>query len=152
MVRLPVAETFEHEAAETKAQLAAYTPFDTVFSSPLTRARKLATFCGYAHPEVDDRLKEMYMGDWEMQRYDEIEDGSLQQWYNDYMHLAATNGESFPILYAFLDELKSRPYHRSAIFAHGGVLICAGIYGGLFSSDHAFEHLTPYGGIEVIRI
>lgn len=152
MVRLPVAETFEHEAAETKAQLAAYTPFDAVFSSPLTRARKLATFCGYAHPEVDDRLKEMYMGDWEMQRYDEIEDGSLQQWYNDYMHLAATNGESFPILYAFLDELKSRPYHRSAIFAHGGVLICAGIYGGLFSSDHAFEHLTPYGGIEVIRI
>jgi len=122
----------------------------------LTRARKLATFCGYAHPEVDDRLKEMYMGDWEMQRYDEIEDGSLQQWYNDYMHLAATNGESFPILYArvaaFLDELKSRPYHRSAIFAHGGVLICAGIYGGLFSSDHAFEHLMPYGGIEVIRI
>lgn len=153
---VPVAETFEHEAAETKAQLAAYTPFDAIFSSPLTRARKLAAFCGYAHPEIDDRLKEMYMGDWEMQRYDEIEDGSLQQWYNDYMHLAVTNGESFPILYArvaaFLDELKSRPYHRSAIFAHGGVLICAGIYGGLFSSDHAFEHLTPYGGIEVIRI
>ena len=68
---VPVAETFEHEAAETKAQLAAYTPFEAVFSSPLTRARKLATFCGYAHPEVDDRLKEMYMGDWEMQRYDE---------------------------------------------------------------------------------
>ena len=153
---VPVAETFEHKAAETKAQLAVYTPFDAVFSSPLTRARKLAAFCGYDHPEIDDRLKEMYMGDWEMQRYDEIEDGSLQQWYNDYMHLAATNGESFPILYArvaaFLDELKSRPYHRSAIFAHGGVLICAGIYGGLFSSDHAFEHLTPYGGIEVIRI
>ena len=149
---MPVAETFEHKAAETKAQLAVYTPFDAVFSSPLTRARKLAAFCGYDHPEIDDRLKEMYMGDWEMQRYDEIEDGSLQQWYNDYMHLAATNGESFPILYAFLDELKSRPYHRSAIFAHGGVLICAGIYGGLFSSDHAFEHLTPYGGIEVIRI
>ena len=61
---VPVAETFEHEAAETKAQLAAYTPFEAVFSSPLTRARKLATFCGYAHPEVDDRLKEMYMGDW----------------------------------------------------------------------------------------
>ena len=149
---VPVAETFEHKAAETKAQLAVYTPFDAVFSSPLTRARKLAAFCGYDHPEIDDRLKEMYMGDWEMQRYDEIEDGSLQQWYNDYMHLAATNSESFPILYAFLDELKSRPYHRSAIFAHGGVLICAGIYGGLFSSDHAFEHLTPYGGIEVIRI
>lgn len=149
---VPVAETFEHKAAETKAQLAVYTPFDAVFSSPLTRARKLAAFCRYDHPEIDDKLKEMYMGDWEMQRYDEIEDGSLQQWYNDYMHLAATNGESFPILYAFLDELKSRPYHRSAIFAHGGVLICAGIYGGLFSSDHAFEHLTPYGGIEVIRI
>jgi hypothetical protein len=32
-----------------------------------------------------------------------------------------------------------------------GVLICAGIYGGLFSREHAFENLIDYGGIEEIE-
>lgn len=98
----------------------------------------------------------MNMGDWEMKLFDEIEDENLQRWYNDYMHLAATNGESFPVLYArvasFLDELKTKPYRRVAIFAHGGVLICAGIYGGLFPEKDCFSHLVPFGGMETINI
>lgn len=62
---VPVADTFETEAEETKKNLGTV-EFDAVFSSPLTRARKLAAFCGYDTPIVDDRLKEMNMGDWEM--------------------------------------------------------------------------------------
>ena len=152
---VPVADTFETEAAITKQNLGS-TEFDAVFSSPLTRARKLAAYCGYENPQIDDRLKEMNMGDWEMKKFDEIQDENLQKWYDDYMHLAATNGESFPILYArvssFLDEIKSRPYKNVAVFAHGGVLICAGIYGKLFSEEDCFKHLVPFGGIERIRI
>lgn len=152
---VPVAETFEAEAAETKKNLGD-APFDAVYSSPLTRARKLAAYCGWPSPVVDDRLKEMNMGDWEMKPFDEIEDENLQRWYDDYMHLAATGGESFPDLFArvssFLDELKARPYRRVAVFAHGGVLICAGIYGGLFPKEDCFKHLVPYGGTERIVI
>jgi alpha-ribazole phosphatase len=70
--------------------------------------------------------------------------------------LEATGGESFPILYQrvadFLDELKNKPYENVAIFAHGGVLICAGIYGKLFEKENAFENLIDYGGIETIEI
>lgn len=150
-----MAATFESEAAETKHRLGAEL-FDAVYSSPLTRARKLAAYCGWPSPLVDDRLKEMNMGDWEMKLFDEIEDENLQRWYDDYMHLAATGGESFQDLFArvssFLDELKTRPYRRMAVFAHGGVLICAGIYGGLFSEEDCFKHLVPYGGIEQITI
>ena len=50
------------------------------------------------------------------------------------------------------DELKNKPFCRVAIFAHGGVLICAGIYGGLFPKEECFKHLIPYGGIEQITI
>lgn len=152
---VPVAATFETEAAETKRRLGTE-PFDAVYSSPLTRARKLAAYCGWPSPVVDDRLKEMNMGDWEMKLFDEIEDENLQRWYDDYMHLAATGGESFPDLFArvssFLDELKTKPYRRVAVFAHGGVLICAGIYGGLFPKEDCFKHLVPYGGTEQITI
>lgn len=151
-----VSDTFEEEAARTKEEISGM-EFDHVFSSPLQRARKLAAYCGFTHPALDDRLKEMNMGDWEMQRYDEIKDDALQMWYNDYMHLATRNGESFPLLYervaAFLDELRRKPFRRVAIFAHGGVLICAGIYAGLFPQDeHAFEHLVGFGGTQRIII
>lgn len=152
---VPVNETFEQEAAVTKRNLTDYS-FDAVFSSPLTRARKLAEYCGYPSPVIDERIKELNMGDWEMKSFDEIDDPNLQRWYDDYMRVAPTNGESFPMLYArvasFLDELKTKPYKTVAIFAHGGVLMCAGIYGGLFTEKDCMEHLVPFGGIEKIVI
>ena len=153
---VPVAATFEQEAELTKQNLAQYLPFDAVFASPLTRARRLAAYCGYPQPRLDNRLKEMYMGEWEMQSYEEITDPYKEEWYNDYMHLPTPGGEGFPQVYqrvaAFLDELRQKDYQRVAVFAHGGVLICAGIYGGLFSEADAWDHLVPYGGMEKIEI
>ena len=154
---VPVAATFTEEAAATRQQLEGI-HFDAVFSSPLTRARQLATACGFPSPILDDRLKEMNMGDWEMRLYDDIEreDPAIRKWYEDYMNLAATNGESYRSVYArvanFLDELRQLPYERVAIFAHGGVLICAGVYAGLFSEDDCFRHLTPYGGVQTFTL
>lgn len=153
---VPVSDTFEQEAMITKKNLEAFLPFDHVYSSPLTRARKLASFCGYPQPETDNRLKEMNMGDWEMKLFDEIEDDGLQRWYDDFMHVKTTNGEGFPDLYArvesFLDDLKQKDYKQVAVFAHGGVLICAGIYAGLFPAEGCFHNLVDCGGIEVIEI
>mgnify|MGYP001279343225 CR=1 FL=1 len=175
---VPVADTFSSEATATEKRLEEIMKqegirlhFDSVFTSPLTRTQKLAAFCGYstdnfpARPgkelgkaKIDDRLKEMNMGNWEMHRYDDIAkiDPYILKWYKDYMHLACTGGESFPQLYdrtrSFLDELKKKSYRHVALFTHGGVLICAGIYGGLFSPEKAFEHGTDYGGIEMIDI
>ena len=113
---VPVAATFTEEAEMTKKALGDRT-FDAVFSSPLTRARLLADYCGYPTPVTDNRLMEMNMGDWEMKRYDDIKDDNLQKWYDDYMHVATTNGESFPMVYervaGFLDELKQKPREDS---------------------------------------
>lgn len=153
---VPVADTFGQEAAETKRRLEAFGAFDAVYSSPFTRARRLAAYCGYADVATDERLKEMNMGDWEMQKYDEIKDERLQEWFDNYMTMPTPNGESFPMLYnrvsAFLDELRTKPLHRVAVFAHGGVLICGGIYAGLFTKEECFSHMPPYGGIQVVRI
>ena len=148
---VPVAPTFETEAAATRKALEQYGAFDAVFSSPLTRARKLAAACGYEQPVIDDRLMEMSMGDWEMRRFDMIEDPHLQEWYNNYVTERTTGGESFEDVYrrlaSFLDELKQKDYRRVAIFAHGGVLMCAGLYAGLYTTKDMFHHLVPFGGI-----
>ena len=153
---VPVRDTFEQEAEMTRQSLEQFLPFDKVYSSPLTRARKLAAYCGYPNPETDKRLLEMNMGEWEMQLYDEIQDPHLQEWYDDYINQPTTSGESFSQQYqrvaAFLDDLKAKPYRRVAIFAHAGVLISAGLYGGLYSWDNAWSNLSDYGEFITITI
>ncbi len=153
---VPVKATFEQEAAATKTNLQAFEPFDKVFCSPLTRCVKLATYCGYADAQRDDRIKEINFGEWEMKPFDVINDPRMQEWFDDYLHVAPTGGESFLEQYqrvaAFLDELRKKPYSRVAVFAHGGVLLCAQIYAGMVKLEEAFSALTPYGGIISLNI
>lgn len=152
---VPVADTFEQEAEVVRQRLHEM-PFDAVYTSPLKRARILAEYCGFANAIADPRLREMNMGEWEMQRYDDITDPHLQRWYADYLHLPTTGGESFPMLYtrvsAFLNELVTKPYRHIAIFTHAGVLACAGIWAGLWPAEEAFNHQVEYGGMLKIEI
>lgn len=152
---VPLKDSFEQEAAATLERLKASMPeggtFDHVYTSPLTRCVRLADYCGYPDAERDRRLMEINFGAWEMKPFDRNDDPRLQEWYADYLNVAATGGESFAMQYervsGFLDELKQKPYRHVAIFAHGGVLICAQIYAGLITSEEAFSALTPYGGM-----
>lgn len=151
---VPLKPTFEQEAAVTMEELKSCLPFDYVYTSPLTRCVRLATYCGYPDAEKDRQIMEINFGEWEMKPFDGNNDPRLKDWYADYLNVVATGGESFSMQYRrvsrFLDELKKKPYQRVAIFAHGGVLICAQIYAGLIKTEEAFSSLTPYGGI--IRI
>ncbi len=153
---VPLKPTFEAEAAVTAENLKTYLPFDHVYTSPLTRCVRLATYCGYPDAERDKRIMEINFGDWEMKPFEQNEDPRLQEWYADYINVAATGGESFAMQYRrvsqFLDELKKKPYTRVAIFAHGGVLICAQLYAGILKAEEAFDALTPYGGIVRINL
>ena len=150
---VPVADTFEQEAAVTKGLLQAYGPFDAVFSSPLTRARLLASYCGYPDAILDDRLKELNMGRWEMQRYDDIVDPLLQQWYDDYLYVSTPDGESFLQQYQrvsnFITSLRQKPYRQVAVFAHAGIQVAASIFFKAFPFEEAWHHVSEYkyGGI-----
>lgn len=153
---VPLKDSFEQEAAVTKKSLEPLGPFDKVYCSPLSRCVKLATYCGYPDAERDDRIKELNFGAWEMQKFDEIKDPRMQEWFDDYLNVPVTDGESFMQLYqrvaAFLDDVKKKPYERVAVFAHGGVLLCAQAYAGLVKFEEAFSALTPYGGVITIKI
>ena len=92
---VPLKSTFTEEAEVVKGLLSLHEPFDAVYTSPLSRCRHLATHCGYSDAMRDDRIMEINFGEWEMQAYDEIKDPRLQEWYDDYLNVAATGGESF---------------------------------------------------------
>lgn len=147
---VPLNPSFEQEAAVTCAQLQVIS-FDQVYTSPLSRCVRLADYCGYPDAIRDDRLKEINFGEWEMKTFSEIQDPRLEEWFQDYFNVPATGGESFRMEFervsAFLDELRGKDFDRVAVFAHGGVLLCAQIYTGTFTVEEAFNALTPYGGI-----
>lgn len=153
---VPLKPTFEQEAAVTLEKLNVYAPFDQVYTSPLSRCTRLAAYCGYPDAERESRILELDFGDWEMRRFDDIKDNRLQEWYDDYLNVPATNGESFFMQYKrvanFLDELKTKPYRKVVVFTHGGVLICAQIYARLLDFENAFTSLIPYGGMVHLSI
>jgi len=152
---VPLKDSFEKEAAIVKENIRDIT-FDAYFTSPLSRCTRLATYCGFSDAIHDNRLKELNFGDWEMQEFNRIYDPRLAEWFQDYLHVPATNGESFEHLHTrvshFLDELKTKDYKQVAIFAHGGVLIAAQVYAGLVDAKEGFKNLTPYGGIIKLNI
>lgn len=152
---VPLRDTFEEEAAQTLLQLTGKT-FDHVYTSPLSRCIRLANYCGHPEAQRDARLMEINFGAWEMRKFDEIDDPRLQEWFDDYLHVSATEGESFMQQYQrvsqFLDELKQQSHRHVALFVHGGVILCAQIYAGVLRPDEAFGSLTPYGGVVEIEI
>ena len=147
---VPLKNTFAAEAAAVREALSALGQPDAVYTSPLSRCVRLAEFCGYPDAILDNRLLEMNFGEWEMQRYEEIHDPYIEDWYADYINLPVPGGESFTMQYErvsdFLSELSRQPFSRVLIFAHGGVLACAKIFAGPTAPKEAFFNLTPYGG------
>lgn len=150
---VPLASSFPEEGEAVKTRLNGMR-FDAVFSSPLTRCVRLANLCGYPCPTLDPRLMEMNFGEWEMKRYDEISDPRLQEWYADYLNVAATGGESSMQqrrrLESFLADLKKRGFSSGshvAIFTHGGIMIHALAILANLTYEEAYRHQPLYGSL-----
>jgi len=143
-----VSATFEAEAEVVYAKLK-NRHFDTVYSSPLIRCRKLATYCGFPDPITDARLMEINFGDWELKDWNEINDPQLQRWYDNWTDEIPTNGESFRDMIfrveSFLYELKNRNHKQVVIFTHAGVMRAIQVILGELSVLNSFETKLNYG-------
>ena len=153
---VPLRDTFPEEAEQVKQQLDGRT-FDAVYTSPLTRCVRLASYCGYPDAVPDSRLLELDFGEWEMKTWDEIQaDLRSAAWWDDWLDTPAPRGESFRQQYArlagFLQDIQRRGYRRVCLFAHGGILSAARIYTGEIPIGEAFRQVLPYGTVLRIEI
>ncbi len=149
-----VSDTFFCEAAAVKRRLSSYR-IEKAYTSPLSRCAKLAAACGFPDAIRDNRLMEMNFGEWEMQKYNDISDPRLQEWYDDYINVRATGGESFMDqrhrLESFMSHLPQID-GTIAIFTHAGILMHAmSLYLGL-SPQEALKAQPTYGSIIEIPI
>ena len=152
---VPLSDTFEEEASRTLEQIKDI-KFDKVYTSPLSRSVKLATYCGFPKAEQEPRIMELDFGDWEMKKFDDIKDLNLEKWYKDYLDIKPAGGESYQDMAArvasFITELRQQPYENVAIFCHGGSNLCAMVYAGLLKMEGMFEHIPPFGSVTKIEL
>lgn len=149
--------SFAEEAECVKGKLSDL-KFDQVYTSPLSRAVKLAAYCGYGDAVHDARLKELNFGEWEMKNYDELyaNDERFKSWSNNYLTERCPEGESFSDLFSrvedFINETKKQGYERIAAFCHGGILASAMLIAGIVDKDNLFSNIPPYGSVIKIEI
>lgn len=149
---VPVREdSFAVEAARVKEKLSTLS-FEAVFTSPLTRCVRLATFCGYDDAIRDKRLMELNFGDWEwVFLYDLLDVPEVSAWFKNQVQERTPNGESFldmqERLLNFIEEQKAKGYERICLFAHGGIHLCAQMLLGKKFNNDVFMHLPPYGSV-----
>ncbi len=148
--------TFESEALVVQQKLDGLV-FDRVYTSPLTRAKLLASYCGYPDANPDDRLQEFNFGEWEMQDYDRLyaEDARFKQWCEDYVYMHAPGGECLLDMLArvnsFIDEALSSGCDRIAAFCHGGIIAAAMLRKGMTTYQNAFSDVPAYGSVVCIN-
>jgi alpha-ribazole phosphatase len=120
-----LAETYLEEMAVVKEKLKDI-EVDAVFTSPLTRAKRLATDVFSENITEEPRLMELNFGDWEGKVWEEIKDPLLPKWMEDFVNRKCSNGESFVMMrdriLEFWKELLSKDFNTVAIFTHGGVI------------------------------
>lgn len=143
-----LAVSFREEAEIVKSQLQNI-GFSAVFSSPLSRCTKLASFCGFESATIDNNLMEMDFGEWEGQRWDEIVDPHLAIWYQCWTTERTTGGESFQDLCyraeTFLKKLKGDD--KVLVFTHAGFIRAVGVALGIHPIREAFSQAVAYGEI-----
>lgn len=146
-----LANTFEEEYVALKDQLPNH--FDAVFSSPLKRCRQLAEKFS-ADMILDDRLKEMHFGDWELKAWDDIPLDEIQPWYDDFASVSTPNGENFAQLFArcvaFINYLRSQPFEKVLLVTHSGIIRSIWAYLLEISLQNSFK--IPIGFGEVLQI
>lgn len=153
---IDVSKTFLEEAAIVHSKIAQYLP-DLIYTSPMQRCRKLAAFCGYPDAIIEPKLLELNFGDWEGQKWHEINDPHLNVWYDNWLNTPTTNGESFMMQYqryeSLIQTLQQQHSDKTiALFTHGGILHCARIHSGIDQFHNTFDDRPDYGEVIVIDL
>lgn len=145
-----VANTFLKELQPILKEVPVNNTETIYYSSPLQRCKLLAEQLSETII-YDDRLKELDFGDWELKKWNDINKQELDIWMNDFVNIAATNGESYIDLHTrtvqFLKELKKLNKERIVIVTHAGVIRSLWSYINKGSLENSFDLKLNYGHI-----
>lgn len=156
---LALAVTYPEEMSGVLTKLAQYHP-QLMISSPLQRCTKLASFLE-SHYKVpfllDERLKEVSFGEWELKHWNEINQLKLLAWTSSYEDTPPPGGESFNMLLDRFDPIWKEMWQNDAdeifVIAHDGILRSALVKALKLTSRQVFSfHLSFGSAIRIKKI
>ena len=129
-----------------------------VYCSPLSRCKDVLLLI---YPkdkiEIDSRLMELNFGDWEMKKWEDIDQKQLFNWMENYQTQACPNGESYQDLKLrainFLNFIKKNHLKKDkiVIYTHSGwIKVIMPILNSSVSVDEAMSLKIGYN--EVIKV
>ncbi len=126
-----------------------------IISSPLKRCTQLANSF-LKDFKTDHRIMELNFGNWEMQKWDDINDPELDIWMNNYIHHRCPNGESLLDMKFriedFYNEIRSQKHKKLIIITHGGVIrLFYHLIKGV-ALDRIFDIKVNFGEIHTFKI
>ncbi len=128
-----------------------------VYSSPLKRCIKLTEQITKDY-QIDDRIKEMNLGDWEMKKMNEISNEKIKKWEENLMNYKIPNGESN---HEFLSRLSNFLSEISEIDNDVLIICHAGSINGMISilTNESFDKMVKnywekikYGSLSLIEV
>ncbi|WP_316842587.1 alpha-ribazole phosphatase [Pedobacter gandavensis] len=144
---VPLADSASQDINELLAKLP--DDFDQVYSSPSSRCQLLASRITQHVPECESRLMEMNFGDWEHQKWNDMDQEALGIWMADFVNEKAPSGESLTILFnrvqGFIEEIRKQEFKKIAIVTHAGVIRCIWAYLLDIPLQNVFKIPVDYG-------
>ncbi|ARU32712.1 hypothetical protein CAP31_14195 [Sulfuriferula sp. AH1] len=146
-INVPLADSFDAEASQIKAQLADMGEA-VYYTSPAQRCQVLAQHLA-SHAQIDPRLAEMDFGMWEGMTWDAIGEPAISVWANDFVNLQPPQGESYLQLAqrvgAFLEDMAQ--HDRVVVVTHAGVIRVAHALLNDISLVDSFAFQSECGGV-----
>jgi alpha-ribazole phosphatase len=117
--------SFQEEAQNIKKLLPQ--DIDKVYCSPLTRCRKLAKYLFQDQKiEYSNELKEINCGEWELKKWDEIDQIELNAWMKDFVNIPFPGGENLTKFHKRVIDLYAKISKGSelqvVLITHAGVI------------------------------
>jgi alpha-ribazole phosphatase len=135
-----------------------------IYTSPLQRCSILAEdlkniFQNDFNFKVkrNENLKEMNFGDWELQKWNEINEQELKMWTDNFVTEFTPNGESFEILNKrvlefWQENIQPQKDKIAFIVSHAGVIRSILCYALQIPLQKAFSVSIDYGSISKLKI
>ena len=131
--------------------------FDKSYTSPLTRCKLLSRQLTDS-AEEDKALLEMDLGDWELQKWKDLDQKVLDHWMKDFVNVNPPNSENYleysmkPV--TFFDRLMNKHLQGEKILlvSHSGAIRAIICHVLNLSLAQAFNFEVDYGSVSKIEV
>lgn len=150
-----LADSFEVDAQALSNKIDELSDDCVIFSSPLSRCLLLAEHFK-KRITIDHRIQEINFGEWENQRFNDIDETQLRYWTEHFVTTSPPNGENFTDLCGRVSEfwgelLLTQPAKQIVLITHAGVIRALLTHVLKLQPENSFKIRIDFGSVHKLQ-